>query len=166
MQIDVQKYPEHNAIGDLIRDLMPTAFLDTVMPYVAATLGLVTFVSLSAFFLIWLERKICAHFQARLGPMRVGWHGALQTIADAVKLLLKEGLKPKGADSFGFYLAPLLPMTATFLVLVVIPFDHHLQITDLNVGVLYVIAVSGLGIFGMLIGGWSSNNKYSLLKAV
>ncbi len=164
---ELQKlYPETNAIGDFIRSVMPQGPLQQIMPYVAGVLGLITFVSLSAFFLIWLERKVCAHFQARVGPMRVGWHGALQTIADAVKLLLKEGLRPKGSDAFGFYLAPLLPMTGTFLILAVMPFDHHLQFTDLKAGVLYVIAVSGLGIFGFLIGGWASNSKWALLGSL
>lgn len=162
----LHSYPKNNAIGDFIREKVQDPSLAHLLNQVAGILGLVVLVSLSGLILIWLERKVCAHFQARLGPMRVGFHGLLQSLADGLKLLLKEVMKPEGADTFLFYLAPLLPMTSSFLILAVIPFDHHLQLTDLNLGVLYVIGFSGLGILGLLIGGWASNNKYSLLGSL
>src|SRR4051812_20163995 len=119
-----------------------------------------------AIHLIWLERKVCARFQARLGPTRVGPFGLLQPIADAIKLLLKENIRPRSVDSLAYFLAPLLPITGSFLVLAVLPFDHNLQAVDLDAGMVYVTAVSGLGILGILIGGWGSNNKYSLLGSM
>ncbi|MEI6970961.1 MAG: NADH-quinone oxidoreductase subunit NuoH [bacterium] len=116
--------------------------------------------------LIYLERKIAAHFQCRLGPMRVGWHGLLQTVADTIKLLLKEDIIPERADKLMHLMAPFLSLLATVLVLVVIPYSPILQIADVNIGVLYVSAVGGFGILGILVAGWSSNNKWSLLGAM
>jgi NADH-quinone oxidoreductase subunit H len=158
-------YPATNLIGDLVRSMYPGP-LAQALNSVLAILAILALVGVTPVVLIWMERKVAARFQARLGPMRVGWHGTLQPFADGIKLLFKEVLKPEGADSFLFFLAPCLPATASFLVLTVIPFDHHLQVTDLDGGVLYVIAVSGLGILGILLAGWSSNNKYSLLGAM
>ncbi len=165
MSVTPLVYPTHHPLGDWIRSVLPAPW-DFFANALIAIISLVTFVTISAFALIWLERKVCAHFQARLGPTRVGPFGLLQAVADAIKLLLKEGLKPKGVDVFTYYLAPLLPMTASFLVLIILPFDSNLQVIDLDNGLLYVSAVSGLGIFGILLGGWASNNKYSLLGAM
>ncbi|MDU9048360.1 MAG: NADH-quinone oxidoreductase subunit NuoH [Candidatus Electrothrix sp. Rat3] len=157
-------YPLQNGIGNMVRSLFPeTAFI------INPALGLISvviLVSILAAFLILLERKVVAHFQVRLGPMRVGYHGILQPLADGIKLLFKEILKPKGADSFTFFLAPMLPLTATFLIMVIMPFDHHLQLVDPAGGVLYVLGISGLTVLGILLGGWSSNNKLSLLGAM
>ncbi len=157
-------YPLQNGIGNMVRSLFPgSAFI------INPALGLISvviLVSILAAFLILLERKVVAHFQIRLGPMRVGYHGILQPLADGIKLLFKEFLKPKGADSFVFYLAPILPLTATFLIMVIMPFDHHLQLADPAGGVLYVLGISGLTVLGILLGGWSSNNKLSLLGAI
>ena len=158
-------YPTTNIIGDLVRIRFPESMAHVVNSVLAIG-AILTLVGITPVILIWMERKVAAHFQARLGPMRVGWHGTLQPFADGIKLMFKEVLKPEGADSFLFFLAPCLPATASFLILTVIPFDHHLQVTDLDGGVLYVIAVSGLGILGILLAGWSSNNKYSLLGAM
>ena len=116
--------------------------------------------------LIYAERKIAAHFQCRLGPMRVGWHGILQTVADTIKLLLKEDIVPAKADKMLHLVAPFLSLLATVLVLLVIPFSPILQIADVNIGVLYVAAVGGFGILGILVAGWSSNNKWSMLGAM
>ncbi|GIL18877.1 MAG: NADH-quinone oxidoreductase subunit H [Oligoflexia bacterium] len=128
--------------------------------------SIITFMSLTAMVLVYVERKLAAHFQCRLGPMRVGWHGTLQTIADALKLLLKEDIVPKNADRFLHALAPLLTVMGALLALMALPFSPYLTVADMNIGVLYVSAVSGIGVLGILVGGWSSNNKWSLLGAM
>lgn len=133
---------------------------------VAGMLGLVGFASITAMVLVYAERKVAAHFQCRLGPMRVGWHGTLQSIADALKLLLKEDIVPATADHFLHALAPLVCMVAALLAIIAIPFSPYLNIADMNIGVLYISAVSGLSVIGILLGGWSSNNKWSLLGAM
>ena len=158
-------FPETNFIGDFVRGLLPDpwAAIANGLIAVASLAGLVT---VMAILLIWLERKVCAHFQARLGPTRVGPFGLLQPVADAIKLLMKENIKPRSVDNLAYFLAPLLPITGSFLVLAVIPFGPSLQVVDLQAGVVYVVAVSGLGILGILIGGWGSNNKYSLLGSM
>ncbi len=157
-------YPLHNGIGNMVRNLFPEGafFINSVL----ALVSLLVVVSALAAGLILMERKVAAHFQVRLGPMRVGYHGILQPMADGLKLIFKEILKPKGADSFVFFLAPILPATATFLIMAIMPFDHHLQVADPAGGVLYVLGISSLTILGILLGGWSSKNKYSLLGAM
>lgn len=122
-----------------------------------ATLGLV---------LIMMERKVSAYMQVRLGPNRVGPKGMFQTTADTLKLLVKEGLTPNGADKFLFNLAPLLVMITAFVLLAPIPLAKNFQMWDINIGVLYVTAVSSIGVIGILMAGWASNNKYSLLGAM
>lgn len=116
--------------------------------------------------LIYVERKVAGHIQARLGPMRVGPHGIIQTVADTFKLLFKEDIIPAKADKAMHLVAPFLSMSATVLVLAVLPYSHRLQIADVNIGVLYVTAISGLGVMGILLGGWSSHNKWSLIGAM
>lgn len=116
--------------------------------------------------LVWLERKVSARIQARIGPNRVGPFGLLQTAADMVKLLCKEIITPAGADRPVYFLAPLLPITASCLVVAILPFDAGLQVTDLDAGALYAIGIAGMGVFGVLLAGWSSNNKFSLLGAL
>lgn len=133
------------------------------------TIGLVsllTFMSLTAMVLVYVERKVAAHFQCRLGPMRVGWHGTLQTIADSLKLLLKEDIVPEKADQFLHKIAPFVTVMGALLALSALPFSPYLTLADMNIGVLYISAVSGFGVLGILIGGWSSNNKWSLLGAM
>ncbi|MFN0276510.1 MAG: NADH-quinone oxidoreductase subunit NuoH [Chitinophagales bacterium] len=122
-----------------------------------ATLGLV---------LIMMERKVSAYMQVRLGPNRVGPKGMFQTTADTLKLLVKEGLTPDGADKFLFNIAPLLVMIIAFVLLAPIPLARNFQMWDINIGVLYVTAVSSIGVIGILMAGWASNNKYSLLGAM
>ncbi|HMU69264.1 MAG TPA: NADH-quinone oxidoreductase subunit NuoH [Chitinophagales bacterium] len=116
--------------------------------------------------LIMMERKVSAYMQLRLGPNRVGPKGMFQTVADTLKLLVKEGLTPAGADKFLFNLAPFVVMIASMLVLAPIAFAKDFVIWDVNIGVLYVSAVSSIGVIGILMAGWASNNKYSLLGAM
>jgi NADH-quinone oxidoreductase subunit H len=114
----------------------------------------------------WLERKILAHMQVRLGPMRVGPHGLLQPIADALKLLLKEDIMPAAADGFVFWMAPLLVVLAAFTVFVVVPFGPTHAITDMNIGVLFMLGVSSLSVLGIVMAGWASNSHYPLIGAL
>jgi NADH-quinone oxidoreductase subunit H len=117
-------------------------------------------------YLVYMERKVLAFMQARLGPMRVGPWGLLQPIADAIKLLLKEDLVPAGSDKALFLLAPAISVAAAFTVFSVIPFAGNFFISDINIGILFILAISSLGIYGIVLGGWSSNSKYPLLGAL
>jgi NADH-quinone oxidoreductase subunit H len=114
----------------------------------------------------WLERKILAHMQVRLGPMRVGPHGLLQPIADAIKLLLKEDIIPAEADAFIFWIAPFMVVLAAFTVFVVVPFGPTHAITDMNIGILFMLGVSSLSVLGIVMAGWASNSHYPLIGAL
>src|SRR5579862_3748808 len=114
----------------------------------------------------WLERKILAHMQVRLGPMRVGPHGLLQPIADAIKLLLKEDIIPAEADAFIFWIAPFIVVLAAFTVFVVVPFGPTHAITDMNIGILFMLGVSSLSVLGIVTAGWASNSHYPLIGAL
>lgn len=116
--------------------------------------------------LVLMERKVAAHMQIRLGPNRVGPGGMFQTTADTLKLIMKEGLTPEGADKFLFNLAPFIVMIVAMLILAPIAFAKNFQIWDINIGVLYVSAISSISVIGILMAGWASNNKYSLLGAM
>src|SRR5215203_760051 len=116
--------------------------------------------------LVLMERKVAARMQIRIGPNRVGPKGMFQTTADTLKLMMKEGLTPNGADKFLFNLAPFIVMIAAMLILAPIAFAKGFQIWDINIGVLYVSAVSSVSVIGILMAGWASNNKYSLLGAM
>jgi NADH-quinone oxidoreductase subunit H len=124
------------------------------------------FYALVGLFLVYAERKVCAFMQNRLGPNRVGPFGIFQTIADLFKLLFKELIPIKNADGFLFNLAPFIVIIASFMAIAAIPFARGLHAIDLNIGVLYVMAVSAMGVIGVLLAGWSSNNKYSLIGAM
>ncbi|MCJ7502213.1 MAG: NADH-quinone oxidoreductase subunit NuoH, partial [Acidobacteriia bacterium] len=117
-------------------------------------------------YLVYMERKVLAFIQARLGPMRVGPWGLLQPVADGIKLLLKEDIIPAGADKWVFLLAPVISVVAAFTVFAAIPFAGNFFITDVNIGILFILAVSSLGIYGIILGGWSSNSHYPLLGAL
>lgn len=134
--------------------------LDAVRVVPTGSFGLVLVI-----FLIWLERKLAARFQDRLGPNRVGPYGLLQTLADVIKLITKEDITPTGADRLVFNLAPVLSVASVVMMWAVLPFALQAVGTDLNVGVLYVVAVGGLGTLAIMLAGWSSNNKYALLGA-
>jgi len=123
-------------------------------------------VSVAVMAMNWLERKALAHFQIRLGPMRVGPHGLLQPIADALKLLTKEDIIPSEADKFVFWIAPLIILCASFTVYIVIPFGPTHAITDLNIGILFMLGVSSLSVLGVVMAGWASNSHYPLIGAL
>lgn len=116
--------------------------------------------------LVFMERKVSAYMQIRVGPNRVGPKGAFQTFADTIKLLLKEGLTPTGSDKFLFNLAPVIAIISAMLLLAPIAFAKDFQMWDLNIGILYVSAISSVAVISILMAGWSSNNKYSLLGAM
>jgi NADH-quinone oxidoreductase subunit H len=124
------------------------------------------FVAVFGLFLVYAERKVCALFQQRLGPMRVGYWGVLQTIADFIKLLMKELIQPKRADKFLYNLAPFIVIIVTFLAISVIPFAKGLQAFDFDIGIFFVTSITAVGVIGILLAGWSSNNKYSLIGAM
>jgi len=118
-------------------------------------------------YLVLLERKVQAWVQVRLGPMRVGPHGVLQPVADVIKLIIKEDITPARADRWIFTIAPILVLVPALIVFAVIPFGPApLYIADINVALLYIVAVSSLGIYGIILGGWASNSKYPLLASL
>ncbi len=130
---------------------------------------------LAAAYLTLLERKIAAKIQNRMGPMEAGFHGLLQPIADGIKLFFKEDVIPADADKFLFLLAPIIVVIPALATFAVIPFGAPinvlghivpLQITDVNIGILFILALSSLGIYGVVLGGWASNSKYSLLGGI
>ena len=133
---------------------------------------------LSAAFMVYMERKVCAFIQDRVGPNRVGFEGSLQPFADVIKLLFKEELRPRSADALLFTLAPIISAAAAFAAFSVVPFGTEttlfgllreplrLEVTDVNVGVLVIFAIASMGVYGIVLAGWSSNSKYSLLGAL
>lgn len=145
-----------------------------IITVVKVAVVLVAFLLLVAY-LTWLERKLLGHFQVRLGPMRVGPHGLLQPIADGIKILLKEDIIPANVNKLIYILAPILTFIPALIIVAVIPFGKDialfghtipLLISDFNMGVLYVFAVSSLGVYGLVLAGWSSNNKWSLMGGI
>ena len=135
----------------------------TLVQLVVAAIVVVSFVSVVVLFLVYAERKVSERMQMRLGPMRVGWHGSIQTIADALKLIQKEDITPSNVDRGVYFWAPIITFVAALAVYVTIPFGKGLLIRDLNIGVLYIIAITTFTVIGLLMAGWSSNNKYAIL---
>ena len=157
--------PLINSIHEfLVGALSPT--MATVVEWSLIGITLILFVALSVMGLVYMERKVAAFFQLRIGPNRVGKWGLLQTLADFLKLLMKEHITTRTADKFLFNLAPFIIVIAAFLAIGAIPFAMGLHIMDINIGVFYISAVSSIGVLGILIGGWAGNNKYSLIGAL
>jgi NADH-quinone oxidoreductase subunit H len=146
----------------------PQSF-EAIRPYLLPVLYgvvLVAVLPLIVGYIILLERKVMADMQARLGPMRVGPHGLLQPLADGVKLMIKEDIIPEAADFWVFWLAPLITFLGGMTALAAMAFGPVFQIADLNIGVLFILGVSSMGIYGIVLGGWASNSHYSLLGAM
>ena len=150
-------------LGNLLVQIGLTDPWLTVVQY--AVLAVVMFGTLAvlALFLVWWERKIAGHIQQRFGPMRNGWHGWYQTMMDGLKLLQKEDVRVETRDKPVFFWAPVICFVAAFLAYVVIPFGDGLIVADLNIGILYIMAVTTFTIISLLMAGWGSNNKYALL---
>jgi NADH-quinone oxidoreductase subunit H len=144
------------------------------MPAWAAAIGAVligvgiavAIIAVVAMFSTWLERKVSGHIQCRYGPMRVGWHGWLQPIADGVKLMMKEDLVPKGSDRVLFLLAPALVLASVFAAFAVFPLSPELYFADLDMGVFAILALASTTTIGVVMSGWASNSKWSLYGAM
>jgi NADH-quinone oxidoreductase subunit H len=150
----LQLIPKYDALPELLRD---------IFPILVSCVLIFALLALVVLFLVWLERKVSAHIQDRLGPMYVGgWHGWAQTIADALKLMLKEDIVPESTDKALFKMAPFVVFLGAFAAYVVVPFGASSFVTDLNIGILYILAVGSLSVVGIIMAGWASNNKYSL----
>jgi len=124
------------------------------------------FICMNALFLVWLERKLSARIQLRLGPMQAGFQGFLQTFADAIKLLGKDQISPRKADKWVYLLAPLVMFAPTVILFVTLPFSSTWVIKDLELGFLFILAVSSFSVIAVFMAGWASNNKYSLLGSM
>lgn len=152
-------------IDNSLRSLMP-GWLSVTIECLLIGVGLLLVYSLLALFYIYYERKVCAAFQCRLGPNRVGPWGLLQSVADMFKILIKELISLKYTDKFLFALAPYLVILASMLAFAVLPWGNGLQIINFNIGIFFLIACSSIGVLGILLAGWSSNNKFTLIGAL
>lgn len=148
---------------------------DSVPISVAKIVALLLFLLMSIAYLVLLERKVMAWVQVRLGPMRVGTHGLLQPIADVIKLLVKEDITPTKANRWVFTLAPVMAVVPALLVFAVIPLGGETSlfgrpftwyIADVNVALLYIVSVSSIGLYGLILGGWASNSKYPMISSL
>jgi len=152
-------------VDQLLRSSLPKFWVLCIEFVVVGALLLAAY-AVIALILIYFERKICAFFQCRLGPNRVGPFGVFQSVADMVKILIKEIIPINHTDKILFYLAPFFVIVASFLTFGAIPFGKGLQAFDFNIGIFYIMAVSSLGVIGILLAGWASNNKYSMIGAM
>lgn len=135
------------------------------LPFVL-TIAIILVFPLLAGYIVLIERKVLADFQVRLGPMRVGPHGLLQPLADALKLILKEDTIPGGADKAIFWVAPVISTFTALTAFAVLPFSGVLYVADVNIGILFISAMAAVGVLGIILGGWSSNSHYPLLGAL
>ena len=133
---------------------------------VAIGICIILMYAVLAIVLIYMERKVCGFFQCRLGPMRVGPWGSIQVICDVLKMLTKEIFNPKGADQFLYNLAPFMVIIASFLTFACLPINKGMEVLNFNVGVFFLLAASSVGVVGILLAGWGSNNKFSLIGAM
>ena len=142
--------------------------IDTLVIPLLKIAVLVNALLVSVTFLVLMERKVIAWAQSRLGPMRVGPYGILQAIADPIKLILKEDITPARADKWVFTLAPIMSLVPALVVFAVVPFgfDPLYYVSDINVGLLFIVAVTSIGVYGIILGGWASNSKYPLLASL
>ena len=154
-----------NWIHNLLASFMP-GWLTVTVECLLVGVGLLLVYSVLALFYILYERKLCAWFQCRLGPNRVGPWGLLQSVADMFKILIKELIELKHVDRFLFALAPYLVIIASMLAFSVMPWGRGLQVVDFNIGIFFLLAVSSIGVLGILLAGWSSNNKFTLIGAM
>ena len=154
-----------NWVHTTLLQYMPEWLAITAECVLIGVLLLLTY-SVLALFYIWYERKVCAAFQCRLGPNRVGPWGLLQSVADMFKILIKELISLKYTDKFLFALAPYLVILASMLAFAVLPWGNGLQIINFNIGIFFLIAVSSIGVLGILLAGWSSANKFTLIGAL
>ncbi len=145
---------------------VPSALIPVLAMFLCASI-MAAFMGLSAAVLVWAERKLAGHFQCRLGPVYVGGKfGWLQSIADGIKLLLKEDIIPDQADRPLFRLAPYPVVIGVLLAFIAVPFSEKLMVTDFNIGVFFILAVLTVEVFGVILAGWASNNKWALLGAM
>ncbi len=154
-------------LAKLLRDALaglPPVLVDALLVIIGVVV-VASFCLLLPLFLIWAERRLVARMQDRVGPNRVGPEGLLQTIADAIKLMIKEDITPIGADKIVYNLSPILAVISVITMWAVIPFAANVIGTDLNVAALYIVSVGSLGTLAIMLGGWASNNKYALLGA-
>ncbi|MDR2087470.1 MAG: NADH-quinone oxidoreductase subunit NuoH [Dysgonamonadaceae bacterium] len=158
-----------DVVTNWIDEFLRTYLLDgwaLFIEFVVIGLVILTVYAVLALILIYAERKICAFIQCRLGPTRVGPFGVLQSVADMIKILLKELIKINRVDTFLFRLAAFLVIIASICTFGALPFDKGLHVVDFNIGVFYLLAISSLGVVGILLAGWSSNNKYTVIGAM
>ena len=154
-----------NWIHQMLTSLMPEG-LAVFLECVVIGVCIILMYAVLAIILIYMERKICAFFQCRLGPMRVGKWGLLQVPCDVIKMLTKEIIDLKFSDRFLYNLAPFMVIIASFLTFACLPVSKGLEVLDFNVGVFFLLAASSIGVVGILLAGWSSNNKFSLIGAM
>jgi NADH-quinone oxidoreductase subunit H len=155
----------HNFLGYLHSNVTPGEAGNYLWVTIYVLL-VVAGISVGVIFMNWFERKVMAHMQVRLGPMRVGPVGLLQPFADALKLILKEDLVPEKADKLVFWFAPVCVVMTAFCAFIVVPFGRTHAITDMNIGVLFMLGVSSLGVLGVIMAGWASNSNYSLMGSL
>ncbi len=133
---------------------------------IIALVALIAFAAGNAAYLVWLERKVAAHIQRRVGPKEVGWFGLIQPLVDGIKLMSKQLLVPKGVDPYLFKVAPLLVLVPAVMSFVTIPFSENLVARNIDIGLLMIFAFASVNVMGLLLGGWGSANKYAIIGSV